>query len=100
MTARENTMFTSLKRRWHQPSGTVEDRTMSATVSRRGDYPRSYVACEVMRDGSVVTIRALRADDTGLLRKHFDNLSPISAYFRFFGPKRQVSERELAGLTN
>src|SRR5262245_41485561 len=59
MAAGENTMFTSRRRRENQLSSTAEDRTMSATVSRRGDDPRSYVACAVMRNGSVVTIRAL-----------------------------------------
>ena len=93
-------MFTSLRRRWNQPSCTAEDSTMSAAVGRRGDNPRSYVACEVTRDGLVVTIRALRPDDAVRLREHFDSLSPTSAYFRFFGPKRQVSERELTSLTN
>lgn len=92
-------MVTNLRRRWNQPSCTTEDSVMS-TASGSGNDPRSYVACTVTRDGLVVTIRALRSDDVGRLREHFDRLSPTSAYFRFFSPKRQVSERELAGLTH
>ena len=73
---------------------------MSAAAGGREHDPRSYFACEVTRDGLVVAIRAIRPDDMGRLREHFDGLSPTSAYFRFFGPKRQVSERELVSLTN
>jgi len=54
----------------------------------------------VTRDGGVVEIRAVRPDDTGRLCEHFCSLSPTSAYFRFFSPKRRVSERELASLTD
>ena len=87
------------RRRSHQ-SSTAEDCTVSAAAGGRGNGPRSYFACEVTRDGGVVAIRAIRPDDTGRLCEHFRNLSPTSAYFRFFSPKRRVSARELAGLTD
>jgi GNAT superfamily N-acetyltransferase len=81
-------------------SSTVEDNTVSAAARGSGHDLRRYFACEVTRDGGVVAIRAIRPDDSGRLGEHFGSLSPTSAYFRFFSPKRKVSERELAGLTD
>jgi GNAT superfamily N-acetyltransferase len=76
-----------------------EDDTVSAATSDRGSDPRSYFARDVTRDGCIVDLRAIRPDDKKRLCEHFRSLSPTSAYFRFFSPKRRISERELAGLT-
>jgi len=94
-------MLTALRDRGrsHQ-SSTAEDGTGSAAAGGRGTDPRRYFAYDVTRDGGVVAIRASRPDDTGRLCEHFRSLSPTSAYFRFFSPKRRVSARELAGLTD
>ena len=81
-------------------SDTVRDHTVPIAARGSGHDLRRYFACEVTRDGGVVAIRAIRPDDTGRLGEHFGSLSPTSAYFRFFSPKRQVSERELAALTD
>ncbi len=93
-------MFTRLSERPSQQYCPAEDSTMSAVAGGCGNDPRRYFACAVTRDGLVVLIRAIRPEDQGRLREHFDSLSSTSAYFRFFGPKRQVSERGLARLTN
>ena len=42
-----------------------------------------------------ITIRRVRADDRERIAEHFRQLSPSSRYFRFFSPRRAVSEREL-----
>ena len=49
------------------------------------------------RDG--ISIRLVRTDDEERLVEHFRSLSPASVYFRFFGPRRGLSSRELAGVT-
>jgi RimJ/RimL family protein N-acetyltransferase len=48
---------------------------------------------------SAVTIRLVRRDDEERLAEHFRSLSATSTYFRFFGPRRRLSARELSGLT-
>jgi len=96
----EKIMLTALGgSRRRQQSGAAEDSPVSA-AGGPGNDPRSYFACAVTRDGGVIEIRAVRPDDTGRLCEHFRSLSPTSAYFRFFNPKRRVSARELAGLTD
>jgi len=50
-----------------------------------------------LHDG--ISIRLVRSDDEDRLVEHFRSLSPASTYFRFFGPRRRLSARELAGLT-
>jgi|RhiMetdeSRZDD1v2_1073273.scaffolds.fasta_scaffold616371_2 RimJ/RimL family protein N-acetyltransferase len=85
---------------WSQEQSTVQDQSVSVAGGREGTDPRRYVACDVMRDGGVVTIRAIRPDDTGRLCEHFRSLSPTSAYFRFFSSRRHISKQELARLTD
>ena len=87
-------------RKQRHQSSTAEDPTVSGAIDGSGSDPRRYFARDVTRDGCAVDIRAIRPDDTRRLCEHFHSLSPTSAYFRFFSPKRRVSERELAGLTN
>ena len=50
-----------------------------------------------LHDG--ISIRLVRRDDEERLAEHFRSLSPASVYFRFFGPRRGLSSRELAGVT-
>jgi len=58
-----------------------------------------YAAEGILTDGSSILIRAIRADDRAGLLDHFHRLSEQSAYFRFFGPKRSLSEAELDRFT-
>ncbi|HXZ87173.1 MAG TPA: GNAT family N-acetyltransferase [Candidatus Binataceae bacterium] len=59
----------------------------------------AYSAEEILRDGGSIHIRAIRADDRDRLLRHFNSLSEQSIYFRFFGVKRGLSERELVRMT-
>jgi GNAT superfamily N-acetyltransferase len=59
----------------------------------------SYAASEVLRDGGQIQIRAIRADDKQRLLQHFQNLSPQSVYYRFFGLKRSLNDDDLLRFT-
>jgi acetyl coenzyme A synthetase (ADP forming)-like protein len=48
-------------------------------------YPREREADVVLRDGSTVHVRPVRADDKALIRDFLEALSPESIGFRFFG---------------
>src|SRR5215470_15340233 len=65
-----------------------------AQVHQRIDA-RHYEADEVLRDGSVVQIRAIRPDDKERLLEHFAGLGARSRYFRFFGVKRALTSDDL-----
>ena len=52
-----------------------------------------------MLDGRRVHLRAIRPDDKQSLREGFHRLSGRSVYFRFFRPKRELSEEELKYFT-
>jgi GNAT superfamily N-acetyltransferase len=58
-----------------------------------------YSVSEVLRDATVILIRAIRPDDQQRLLRHFLGLSPQSVYYRFFGVKRSLSEDDLYRLT-
>jgi RimJ/RimL family protein N-acetyltransferase len=51
---------------------------------------------EQLRDGTPITIRALRPQDRDELVAAAGRLSPRSLYRRFFGPKRQFSKAEIS----
>jgi len=61
--------------------------------------PRSYEVEETLKDGTAVTIRAIRRDDAGTIRKAFRSLDRESVYRRFFSPKKELSPAELEQLT-
>jgi len=58
-----------------------------------------YSSEEVLRDGGSIHVRAIRPADKERLREFSQRLSPKSVYFRFFSPKKRLSDRELAFLT-
>src|SRR5262249_54962590 len=60
---------------------------------------RDYSAEEKLHDGSSIHVRAIRPDDKERLRDHGQHLSARSVYFRFFGPKKKLSESDLALFT-
>ena len=62
--------------------------------------PRHYMASETLKDGTRVTIRAIRLDDADALLKAFNNLDRESVYRRFFSPKKELTDAELAQLTD
>ena len=57
----------------------------SSTVSPEVPYPYEREADVVLRDGSTVHVRPVRADDQGGIRAFLESLSPESIAFRFFG---------------
>ena len=54
---------------------------------------------ETLRDGTAVTVRAVRPDDKERIVTAFDALEPHSIYARFFHAKTELSEQELRQLT-
>ena len=56
---------------------------------------RVFIAEDVLRDGTRVTIRAIRPDDKERLLQAFRLLEHDSIYTRFFSPRRDVSDAEL-----
>ena len=60
---------------------------------------REYRADVVLRDGGSIHLRAIRPDDAPRLLAHFSSLSPASAYLRFHGAKKRLSETELHYFT-
>src|SRR4029453_11639234 len=53
----------------------------------------------VLRDGTTVCVRAIRADDKERLQVAFARLSPRSVYHRFFHPVNELTADELRRLT-
>jgi RimJ/RimL family protein N-acetyltransferase len=60
---------------------------------------QSYSARETLRDGGTAEIRALRTADTEGLLAALDRMSDESIYRRFFGPRRELTEEEVAYYT-
>lgn len=52
-----------------------------------------------LRDGSKITIRPIRPDDKDALAAGFARLSPQTRYRRFFAPLTELTQRDLAYLT-
>jgi len=64
-----------------------------------GTPARDYSASAVTREGEPLTIRAIRREDKQHLRDGFLSLSKETVYFRFFELKEELSDRDLAYLT-
>ena len=62
--------------------------------------PRHYVVADTLKDGTAITIRAIRRDDSGRVLEAFTNLDPESIYTRFFSPKRGLTDLELKQFTD
>jgi acetyltransferase len=60
---------------------------------------RNYSARAILADGSSIRIRAIVPEDRDKLLDHFHRLSPESAYFRFMGPKKKLTEDDLDRFT-
>jgi acetate---CoA ligase (ADP-forming) len=60
----------------------------------------SYESESVLRDGASVLIRRVRADDAERLRALFARMSGESIRHRFFGAKRELTDRDLAYATD
>ncbi|HOW73024.1 MAG TPA: GNAT family N-acetyltransferase [Phycisphaerae bacterium] len=60
---------------------------------------RTYSGIETLKNGLVVTIRAIRPDDKAAVVEAFHKLEPESIYARFFQVKASLSNRELKAVT-
>jgi RimJ/RimL family protein N-acetyltransferase len=61
---------------------------------------RNYHAREILKDGTEVTVRAIRPDDAAHILAAFTTLDKEAIYRRFFSPKRELSNAELKDLTD
>ncbi|MCP4204100.1 MAG: GNAT family N-acetyltransferase [bacterium] len=64
------------------------------------DEARNYSAHAVTRDGEPLTIRAIRPEDKQHFLDAFHSVSKETIYFRFFELKEDLTDRELAYLTD
>lgn len=60
---------------------------------------KNFKTCETLKDGLVVTIRAVRPDDKRLFVEIFNSLDPETIYTRFFHRKTSLSATDLQKLT-
>jgi acetyl coenzyme A synthetase (ADP forming)-like protein len=69
------------------------------TEALASDFPSAWAFDAVLSDGGTVHVRPIRPDDGDAHREFFRHLSPESVYFRFFGPKAQLSDAEVERFT-
>jgi GNAT superfamily N-acetyltransferase len=63
------------------------------------DEPALYRFEETLKDGTSVVLRAIHPDDRERIRNAFRKLERETIYTRFFGPKSELSDRELTHFT-
>lgn len=63
-------------------------------------YPRKYVEEWRLGDGRPVTLRPIRPEDEPLEFGLFDNFSPETWRYRFFGPMKEVTHEDMVRFTN
>ncbi|GHE45063.1 GNAT family N-acetyltransferase [Streptosporangium violaceochromogenes] len=63
-------------------------------------YPAHWEADVVLADGGTAHVRPIRIADAGRLRAFYSRLSDETIYFRFFGPRPRLSERDIDRFTN
>ena len=61
---------------------------------------RNYFVQETLKNGLQVTVRAIRPDDKDALLAAFKELDESTVYLRFFGPKPEISSKELKEATD
>jgi acetyl coenzyme A synthetase (ADP forming)-like protein len=62
-------------------------------------YPSAWAIDAVLADGGTVHVRPIRPDDAGAHRAFFASQSAESVYFRFFGPRSALTDREVTHFT-
>jgi acetyl coenzyme A synthetase (ADP forming)-like protein len=62
-------------------------------------YPSDWAVDAVIADGGTVHIRPIRPDDATAHRMFFAGQSEQSVYFRFFGPRSALTDREVTHFT-
>jgi RimJ/RimL family protein N-acetyltransferase len=61
--------------------------------------PKSYKATETLRNGQIVTVRAIRPEDKKIFIEEFPEVDQHSLYLRFFETKNAISDAELKYFT-
>ena len=61
--------------------------------------PRHYFVTDILRNGTTVTIRAIRPEDKTKLVSAFKNLDRESVYTRFFQYVRELTDQDLRRAT-
>jgi GNAT superfamily N-acetyltransferase len=61
---------------------------------------KNYSEQETLKNGLQVAVRAIRPDDKERLISAFKELEESTVYLRFFGPKQELSPRELKQATD
>ncbi|MFI6816417.1 GNAT family N-acetyltransferase [Nonomuraea sp. NPDC050328] len=74
--------------------------TLETVEAPHSPYPAHWEADVVLTDGGTAHVRPIRPEDAGLLRAFYSRLSDESIYFRFFGPRPKLSDREVEWFTN
>lgn len=62
--------------------------------------PRNFIVADTLKDGTLVTIRAIRRDDSGRILEAFTNLERESIFTRFFSYKKELTQADLEQLTD
>ena len=62
--------------------------------------PRNYSKSDNLKDGTAVTVRSIRAEDSNSVLEAFKGMDKESVYRRFFSPKKELSPAELEQLTD
>ena len=63
-------------------------------------YPSHWEADVVLADGGTAHVRPIRPADADRLRAFYSRLSDESIYFRFFGPRPRLTDREVEWFTH
>ncbi|MGP3912147.1 bifunctional acetate--CoA ligase family protein/GNAT family N-acetyltransferase [Nonomuraea sp. 10N515B] len=63
-------------------------------------YPAHWEADVVLADGGTAHVRPIKPADADRLRAFYSRLSDESIYFRFFGPRPRLSDRDVERFTN
>ncbi len=69
------------------------------TEANPHEYPSAWAIDAILADGGTVHIRPIRPDDASAHRAFFARQSDQSVYFRFFGPRSELSDREVTHFT-
>ena len=69
-------------------------------MSVEAQYPAHWEADVVLADGGTAHVRPIKPADADRLRSFYSRLSDESIYFRFFGPRPRLSDREVERFTN
>ena len=63
------------------------------------EYPRHLIRQRTLYDGTPVTIRPIRPEDSGMEQEFVRHLSDDSRYFRFMGSMRELPTKKLKFFT-